>query len=263
MNLITFNLDGPAEWRGGIAQGPDNYILSKSLPVELGVNRVIIRSRTTPGVISLRASADGLKSGTLSVTSTAPDSQRVPGATLAPSLVRGPTPAGDSVHPTRTPLEIASAICGSGSDSANTTFDDNEKTAWASNGKLSDAWITYELKTPSLVSELTMKLGAWRTRSYPVRVLVDKQEVFAGATPRSLGYVTIPLKPTQGKTVTIQLIGESKERDDFAMTEITGMKLKAGTDGDQAVGKGTLRLVEVELYSPPIPSNQKPKREPQ
>ena len=42
--MIHFTLDGPAEWRGGLAQGPDNYILSKDLPVECGVNRVIIRS---------------------------------------------------------------------------------------------------------------------------------------------------------------------------------------------------------------------------
>ncbi len=30
LNLIDFSLAGPAEWRGGIAQGPDNYILSQS-----------------------------------------------------------------------------------------------------------------------------------------------------------------------------------------------------------------------------------------
>jgi hypothetical protein len=95
-----------------------------------------------------------------------------------------------------------------------------------------------------------MKLSAWRTRSYPIRVLVDDQEVFLGATPRSLGYVTIPLKPTIGRTVTIQLIGESRERDDFDMTEVMGMKLAAGTGGDNSDGRGTLRIVEVELYVP-------------
>jgi len=35
--MIHFDLKGPAEWRGGIAQGPENYILSKDLPVEGGV----------------------------------------------------------------------------------------------------------------------------------------------------------------------------------------------------------------------------------
>ena len=60
LNVIHFTLKGRAEWRGGIAQGLDNYVLSKSLPVEGGVNRVIIRSRTRPGRITLTARSDGL-----------------------------------------------------------------------------------------------------------------------------------------------------------------------------------------------------------
>ena len=48
------------EWGGGIAQGPDNFILSKTLPVENGVNRVIIRSTTKAGKVTFRATAEGL-----------------------------------------------------------------------------------------------------------------------------------------------------------------------------------------------------------
>ena len=44
LNLVAFELSGPAEWRGGIAQGPSNYILAKSLPVECGVNRVLVEA---------------------------------------------------------------------------------------------------------------------------------------------------------------------------------------------------------------------------
>src|SRR5205814_9160985 len=61
LNLINFSLSGPAEWRGGIAQGPDNYLLAKSLPVENGLNRVIIRSTPRAGKIVVRAEADGLR----------------------------------------------------------------------------------------------------------------------------------------------------------------------------------------------------------
>src|SRR5262249_17102895 len=46
LTMINFALAGEAEWRGGLAQGPDNYILSKNLPVEGGVNRILIRSTT-------------------------------------------------------------------------------------------------------------------------------------------------------------------------------------------------------------------------
>ena len=35
LNPIQFEVTGPAEWRGGIAQGPDNCILSIMLPLEL------------------------------------------------------------------------------------------------------------------------------------------------------------------------------------------------------------------------------------
>src|SRR5207302_3265242 len=61
LNTINFSISGPAEWRGGIAQGPDNYILAKSLPVECGINRVLLRSTPDSGLIRLKAEADGLK----------------------------------------------------------------------------------------------------------------------------------------------------------------------------------------------------------
>ena len=60
-NKIHFELEGPAEWRGGIAQGPDNYILSKDLPVECGINRALIRSLVQAGTVRIKAVADGLK----------------------------------------------------------------------------------------------------------------------------------------------------------------------------------------------------------
>ena len=59
MNLIKFDLQGPAEWRGGIAVGADNFILSKELPVECGINRVILRSQPHAGKIVLNAVSDG------------------------------------------------------------------------------------------------------------------------------------------------------------------------------------------------------------
>ena len=57
---VNFTVSGEGEWRGGIAQGPSNCILSKALPVECGVNRALIRSTVTPGVIKVTAQAEGL-----------------------------------------------------------------------------------------------------------------------------------------------------------------------------------------------------------
>ncbi len=59
-DLIHFEVEGPAEWCGGIAQGKDNYILSKDLPVECGINRALLRSLTTAGKVRITAKADGL-----------------------------------------------------------------------------------------------------------------------------------------------------------------------------------------------------------
>jgi beta-galactosidase len=40
LNTMDFSLAGEADWRGGIAQGPDNYILAKSLAVEGGATKL-------------------------------------------------------------------------------------------------------------------------------------------------------------------------------------------------------------------------------
>jgi beta-galactosidase len=276
MHPIEFTLEGPAEWRGGIAQVPENGILAKTLPVELGVNRVTVRSTTSPGQITLRATTSGLRPASISLESKeAPVkdglSTRMPHEGLKPTLSRGPTPAGDSVRPTRLPVQIVRAIAGSnapttapttaqiaaardtatrpvtGTSVAENSIDDNEETAWSSaEGKLSDAWVRYEFERPTQVNELVMRLGSWRQRSYPIRVLVDDQEVYVGATPRSLGYVTVPLKPTTGRSLTIRLIGEPSNRDDFNIVEITGKKL---TDEESNV-RGSLRIHEAEVYGP-------------
>ena len=59
---VRFTVKGEGEWRGGIAQGKDNYILSTTLPVECGVNRALIRSTTKAGKIVIEAQAEALTS---------------------------------------------------------------------------------------------------------------------------------------------------------------------------------------------------------
>jgi beta-galactosidase len=198
-NMINFKLEGEAEWRGGMAQGPDNYILAKELPVECGVNRVLVRSTTKAGVIKLTATADGLKPASLQLQSTAVLvnnglSIQLPSHGLKGNLQRGPTPSTPSFIQKRNALLIIKATAGSKSDSAFASFDDNELTDWYNNGNLSTAWIEYELSKPSVVSEVNLKLNNFRTKSYPLRITVDGQEVFKGNTTTSLGYCNIVCK---------------------------------------------------------------------
>ena len=255
LNTIKFSLSGPAEWRGGIAQGPANGILSKTLPVENGVNRVIIRSTTRPGTVVLHATADGLKPSSVeivshSVTQTSGLSRDMPNEGLRAYLGRGPTPNGQSYVVTRRPITIVHAEAGANAEAAAASFDDNETTAWSSDGKLEHGWIKYRLDQASTVSEVELKLAGWRTQSYPIRIAVDDRVVYEGNTPRSLGYVTFAFAPIVGHSLKIELTGGASNRDAFGnIVEIPGtpdLQSAAGQGG----AKGTLSIIEVEVYAP-------------
>ncbi len=175
MDMINFSLTGEADWRGGIAQGPDNYILSKNLPVECGVNRILVRATTKSGTINIKATAEGLKPASVNLiskpVSTADGLSTVmPANGLKSYLKRGPTPATASYKDLRTPITIIKATAGAKSDSAFASFDDNELSDWHNDGQLSTAWVEYELEREALVSEVTLKLNNFRSRTYPLKI---------------------------------------------------------------------------------------------
>jgi beta-galactosidase len=181
LNRINFSLSGPAEWRGGLAQGPDNYILAKSLSVEGGVNRVLIRTTTQAGKITLTATAEGLKPATVSLQSqpvVVKDglATRLPGTDLPVSLQRGPTPAGPSFTVSRVAVPVAGVTANSSAANATFSYDDNELSEWISDRKEAKPWIEYTLARPAPISEVAMKLTGWRTSTYPIRILVDGQK---------------------------------------------------------------------------------------
>ena len=254
LNMINFTTSGPAEWRGGIAQGPDNYILSKSLPVENGVNRVVIRSTTKAGRVVVSAAAEGLKPASVEIVARSLKvegglSTETPDAGLAPNLGRGPTPVGPSFKVSRKPLKAARAEAGANAEKAAASFDDNETTEWASDGKLQSGWVRYDFDREATVGELVLKLRGWRTLSYPVRVLVDDKVVFEGNTPRSLGYVTLTFPPATGRSLKIELTGRPSNRDAFGqIIEIPGTPDPNSSAGGGGDARGTLAIIEVEIY---------------
>jgi len=254
LNRVEFELSGAAEWRGGLAQGPDNYILSKSLPVECGVNRVLVRSLTQPGKITLTAESAGLKPATVTLQSLPVPvetglAKSFPSDDLPSYLTRGPTPDGPSFEVTRVAVPVARVTAGANPDDVRASFDDNERSSWSNDNKLATGWITYELARPAELSEVAMKLSGWRRRSYPIRITVDEQEVYLGQTPRSLGYVTLALKPVKGQTVKVQLVSAAAVRDGYNIVELQNQQ-NAST-GDERQGRGTLSLVEIEFYEKP------------
>jgi hypothetical protein len=257
LDMIHFKIDGPAEWKGGMAQGPGNYILSKDIPVENGVNRVLIRSTTIPGTITLTASADGLKGSTLGMT-TIPFATKngltevLPSAGLPSDLQRGPTPLSPSFTPIRKAITIINTTAGANADSAFASYDDNELSDWINDGNLSTAWIEYEFEKEETVTEVSLKLNNFRTRSYPLRITLDGAEIFSDSTQRSLGYFNPICQPRKGKKLRIQLLQSSKLSEDNAK-EVSGKKLDDGVARNDANARGALSIIEVEIYSPVKP----------
>ncbi|WP_395406216.1 DUF4982 domain-containing protein [Pseudoduganella sp. UC29_106] len=254
LNMVDFRLEGPAEWRGGIAQGPDNYILKTSLPVEGGVNRVLVRSTTQAGDITLRASAEGLQPATVtlrthSVAQSGGLAASSPSDGLPSYLERGPTPPGPSFKPSRLSVALTGATAGSNADAAAKSIDDDESTVWTSSAEAGKRWISYTLEHPATLTAASFKLSGWRERSYPIRITVDDQEVFTGDTPKGLGYVTLPLKPVQGSSVKVELTGATVDGDALKITELDPKAVR--DTGANREPRGVLSIVEAEFYESP------------
>ena len=275
--MVHFGLEGEATWIGGIAtrnnqslQRPDdnrpeglldaaatknisdNYVGATSLPVECGVNRVLVRTTTKAGVIRLTASAAGVQPASIEVTSTAAQSGS---STLPPlHLTRGETPLTPSYTQQARGIEIASATAGYDSEHAARSFDDNELSEWKNDGRLATAWITYRLREKAVIDDICLKLTGWRLRSYPLEVYAGKRLIWSGETERSLGYIHLtPAKRVKTNEVTIRLKGAGKDEDAFggivevaepAAGELDLFKAKNGGET-----KNELRIVEIEFMN--------------
>ncbi len=250
-NMVHFDLKGEAEWRGGIAHGQDgNFILQKDLPVECGVNRVLIRSTTKAGNISLTASSEGLESCALHFRSNSCPSKNglstyLSKEHLPSNLQRGETPSTPSFQISRKAVGIVDATAGSNEKDVRFCWDDNERSIWQNEGALQNAWIKFELEHDALVSSLEFKMRDWRNRSYPISILIDGKLVYEGQTPRTLGYFEIPIEATTGRFVTVQLTGASSNQDAFGgIVEVAGHL--EGVSGES--GQSRLAIAEVEIY---------------
>lgn len=253
LDMIHYTLEGPGEWRGGMAMGPGNYVLAKSFPVEGGVNRFMIRSATTPGTITVKAKADGLKAASIQLTTRPVKTENglnpiLPAAGLPSVLTRGATPATPSYTVSREALSVKSATAGANAEKARQSYDDNELSDWVNDGKLATAWIEYELAEAATVDEITLKLNNFRSRTYPLVITVDGKEVFNDVTKPTLGYYTILCKPVKGKKIRIRLATNAATGFGSGEVEVGGKKLDDGVARDDAKAKGALSIIEAEFY---------------
>ena len=255
-DLIHFEVEGPAEWRGGIAQGVDNYILSKDLPVECGVNRALIRSHTQAGTVRISAKGEGLKSAEVTLNTLPFEtanglSNYIPADELEGWLTRGETPQTPSYVDSKVDVDIVSATAGVNQERAMNSFDDNELSEWLNDGRLSTGWITYKLARRASIDEICMKLTGWRMRSYPIEIFAGKELIWSGETPKSLGYIHLNVKPVMTDEITVRLKGAAQESDAFGqIVEVAApaageLDLYKAKDGDKV--KHELRIVEIEF----------------
>lgn len=251
---ITFTLKGEGEWRGGIAQGPDNYILSRTLPVECGVNRALVRSTTKAGDITVTARAKGLPAATVKMHTQAVAvqdgcSQYMPARTLKGRLTRGETPQTPSYRDTKREANIVATTAGCNQDNAFLSHDDNELSNWESDGRLENAWITYQLDRAERINDVCLKLAGWRLKTYPLEVYAGDRLVWKGNTEKSLGYVHLRIdNPVAATTITIRLAGSTAVKDAFGgITEVAG---GAASELDRKkIGAEALSIVEAELLT--------------
>lgn len=254
-NLISFSIEGPANWLGGIALGPDNYILSKDIPVENGINRVLIQSLFKAGKIKIMAKSEGLKSAEITL-ETKPVkvinglSTELNGLNLSSNLERGPTPQTPSYTVKRNPVNILNATSVSNNNDTYKSYDDNELTEWRNDGNINTGSITYSLAKTSEINEIVLKLTGWRSKTYPIRILADGKEIFKGTTTQSLGYITLATEPVLAEKITIELIGANTEKDNFSkIVEVDPTKeLDLYKDKTSVDATGQLRIVEIEFY---------------
>lgn len=285
--MVHFNLWGEGQWIGGIATKPglkdsnnsqsdgtanthngtpgmldgpsivstfDNFVRQMGLPVECGINRVLIRSTVNPGKIYLTAAAEGLSPVTITMDTERIDthdgvSTYLPSMTLPLNLERGETPSTPSYQDIKRGIDVKSAKAGSNPDNIRQSFDDNELSEWKSDGTKENAWVTYQLDGKHQVDEVVIKLTGWRNKCYPLAIYQGKKKVWEGITYATLGYVHIPIeKPLKTNELTIKMLGPAQDSNAFGDTK----ELAGGNAGelDRFISKGgkvELRIVEVDF----------------
>ena len=262
---IHFSLTGEGQWIGGLANRPwsatdsvmargrsDNYVGHTDLPVECGVNRVFVRSTTRPGQIRLQAQAEGLPTATLTLsTRKASPTTALPSLTLRPSLLRGETPATPSYTEQSRSLTVTDIEAGSNQEKARLSIDDNEETAWQSDGQAQHAWITYHFQQAETVNEVVLKLAGWRSKRYPLALFAGQQKVWEGMTPATLGYVHLTIeKPVSATTLTIRMLAPVGDSSAFGqVTELAGGPANAMDQVESSQSKTDLNIIEAEFHA--------------
>ncbi len=246
--LIKWSVKGPAEWRGGVAKGKNNHALCDTLPVECGINRVMLRSLTKAGTVTVTAKAEGMKDAVVTMKTNAIKVENgltryMPSDGLKPVLDRGETPATPSFHQSFVEVPIMGAQAGSG-DNVFASYDGNENSSWDSSKNKDEAWVTYILAEESPIEDICVKMKGFRTTTYPIEILADGKKVWEGWTPKTLGYTHIRLdRPVSARQFTLRMTGSSTMRDAFGAVK----ELDSRNNDKVEKGSASLKIIEIEF----------------
>ena len=286
-DMITFDIKGSGEYLGGVSgivseeekalnaaakpategeitsegghSRDTNGVLSKDLMLEAGVIRVLVRSTTQAGDITLTASAKGYAPASLTATTVAcPEKNgfyvdangkafEADWASALPVfLERGATPATPSYKQTLKGVAVKSVEAGSATSEVANMYDDNEKTQWQSDGLLDNAWVKVTLEKPTAIRQISIRLLDFRKNSYPLEIITgDGTIVWTGYTPKGLGNVYLDIeKPVKSATYKIRMIGPATVKEAFgSMTELAAKK----NVSTQASKSNKLSIIEIEF----------------
>ena len=289
-DMISFDVKGNGEYLGGVsgvvseeekalnaaakpategeitAEGghshDTNGVLSKELMLEAGVIRVMVRSTTEAGNLTLTAKAKGYKSASLAATTIAcPQNNgfyvdatgkaiEADWASALPLyLDRGETPSSPSYKQHFVTIDVKDVEVPVNQDKAHYMFDDNENNAkdnasmWKSDGKLENAWVKVTLARPASIKRIALRMDGFRRTSYPLQVYANDNLVWEGYTDKTLGdcYINIA-KPVKTDHYEIRMIGPATVKEAFgSMTELAAKK----NVSTKASKSNTLSIIEM------------------
>lgn len=261
-DMVTFSVKGQGEWLGGVSglveDSIDNRILNKVLPIEAGVCRVMVRSTTKAGQLTLTAEAKGFKKQQLTLTTTATpvtdgfyvDAQGKAieadwGRELPLCTLRGETPLSPSFKATRRGLSVSHIEVPCNEALVPNLTDDNEYSNWQSDGRLENGWLVCHLEYKARVAEVVLRMQNFRSTSYPLEVTDGEGNVlWQGYTPKSLGYVYLPLKDNHTDVIKLRMLGKATVKEAFGdMTELAAKKAISTKPSKS----NTLSILEIEF----------------
>lgn len=285
-DMIRFSVNGECEYLGGVSgvvseeekklnasdvqvkeghSSDTNGIGSDELMLEAGVIRVLVRSTTTAGNLTLTATAlpnadtgKTLPPATLSASTVSCPVKggfyvdasgkmlEADAAKKLPSyLSRGETPSTPSYTQKYKAVKVTGIAVAVNMNDATKMLDDNEDSRWSSDENLDHSWVKFDLEHAAAIRKISLRLNNFRTTSYPLQVFAGNVLVWEGYTPKTLGdcYLNIE-NPVVADQYVIKMIGPATVKEAFAsMTELAA-KQKVSTKESKS---NTLSIIEIEF----------------